>query len=75
MRIIAWLIMIIPGIIAGIGIKWMRDTFFGVLNNYFPFLWLQFTVGLLAFLFGMTFIGSFIYHREKKRKQKRNMNH
>lgn len=67
MRLIAWLILIVPGVIAGVGIKWMRDAFFDQLAGYFPYLWIQFVVGLFAFLFGITFIGGFIFHRERKK--------
>ncbi|HEX7065005.1 MAG TPA: DUF2627 domain-containing protein [Bacillales bacterium] len=65
MRVIAWLILILPGIVAGIGIKWMRDAFFD--QQYFPYLWMQFIAGLFAFALGMFFIGGFIFYRERKK--------
>lgn len=67
MRTIAWLMLIIPGIIAGVGIKWMRDAFFDQQEALFPFLWMQFIAGLVAFALGMLFIGGFILHRERKK--------
>lgn len=67
MRIIAWLLLLIPGFIAGVGIKWMRDAFFDQTADFFPFLWMQFASGLLAFAFGIVFIGGFIKHRERKK--------
>lgn len=45
-RIIALILLLIPGILAGYGIKLMRDMLFGILNNPFPYLWLQFISGL-----------------------------
>ncbi|HET7627487.1 MAG TPA: DUF2627 domain-containing protein [Bacillales bacterium] len=71
MRLIAWLILIIPGLLAGYGIKWMRDTFFNELSAIFPYLWVQFLCGSAAFLFGMSFIGGFLMFREKKKRQNR----
>lgn len=67
MRIIAWLILLIPGFIAAVGIKWMRDTFFDESASFFPYLWMQFIAGVLAFALGLLFIGGFILHRERKK--------
>lgn len=70
-RITALLILVIPGAIAAYGIKLMRDMVFGITN--FPFssslLWLQFLVGLLAFLVGVAFIAGFILYRDRKRNR------
>lgn len=68
MRIVAWLIMLVPGFIAGVGIKWMRDAFFNHLDRIFPYLWLQFLTGLIAFGLGLWFIGGFIRYRERKKR-------
>jgi polyferredoxin len=68
-RMIALIILLIPGILAVLGIKWMRDTFFGILHPLIPFLWLQFLLGLLLFLIGLGFIGGFILHRDRKRNK------
>ncbi|MDQ0213812.1 hypothetical protein J2S13_000206 [Oikeobacillus pervagus] len=72
-RLIALLILVIPGIMAGLGIKLMRDMLFGILQAPFPYLWLQFMIGLLLFLGGLGFIGGFIFRRDQKnnRVQKR----
>lgn len=64
-RFIALIILLIPGVIAGIGIKFMRDTVFHML--YFPSAILQFTIGLILFFAGLAFIGGFIFHRDRKR--------
>lgn len=70
-RLIALLILVIPGVIAGYGIKMMRDMVFGITIGPFTpsFLWLQFLIGLLLFIGGVAFIGGFILHRDRKRKR------
>lgn len=72
MRVIAWMILIVPGVIAVIGIKFMRDTFFGI-PDALPYLWLQFLVGLLAFCFGIVFIGGFIFNHQRKRNERKKL--
>ncbi|MBO1004315.1 DUF2627 domain-containing protein [Pseudogracilibacillus auburnensis] len=67
-RIIATIILFIPGIIGAFGIKLMRDALFA---DVYPILvneGIQFFVGLIMFLGGLAFIGGFIYHRDKKRQ-------
>ncbi|RWR15073.1 DUF2627 domain-containing protein [Siminovitchia fortis] len=68
-RIIALLLLVLPGLLAGYGIKLMRDMLFGVLQRPFPYLWMQFLGGLLFFLIGLGFIGGFILHRDRKRNK------
>lgn len=65
-RFIALMILIIPIIIAGYGIKLMRDTIFQLLNSPYPNLSLQFLIGFLLFLAGLSFIGGFIFYRDRK---------
>ncbi|SEB13057.1 Protein of unknown function [Thalassobacillus cyri] len=69
MRLIALLILVIPGIIATLGIKLIRDTLFGILHPIFFHISIQFIFGVLFLLGGIAFIGGFIRHRDKKRKQ------
>lgn len=73
-RIIALLILVIPGIIAAYGIKMMRDMVFGITIRPFTssLLWLQFISGLLLFLAGLAFIGGFILHRDRKKNKVQN---
>ena len=71
-RIIALLILLIPGILAGYGIKLMRDMIFGILQSPFPSLFLQFSVGPLLFLIGLGFVAGFILHRDRKRNKVQN---
>jgi hypothetical protein len=65
-RIIALLILVIPGFLAGFGIKLMRDMTFGILQSPIPFLWLQFLLGLILFIGGLAFVAGFIFHRDRK---------
>jgi hypothetical protein len=71
-RFVALLIMLVPGVLAVIGIKLMRDIFFGILHPMFLTLWLQFIVGLLLVGIGITFVGGFILHRDQKRNKVQN---
>jgi len=48
------------------GIKFMRDTLFGKLISPFPFLWLQFVVGVIFFVIGFGFFAGFLLHRDRK---------
>lgn len=68
-RIIALVILLIPGFFAAFGIKLMRDMTFGILQAPIPFLWLQFLIGLFFFIGGFGFVGGFILHRDKKRNK------
>lgn len=68
-RIIALIILLIPGFIAALGIKLMRDMVFGSLQSPFHYLWQQFLVGLILFLLGLGFIAGFILYRDRKRNK------
>ncbi|WP_100404740.1 DUF2627 domain-containing protein [Bacillus solitudinis] len=65
-RFIALMILLIPAILAGYGIKLMRDTIFQLLNSPYPSLVLQFLAGFIFFLAGLSFIGGFIFYRDRK---------
>ncbi|AZB43491.1 DUF2627 domain-containing protein [Bacillus sp. FJAT-42376] len=65
-RIIALTIMLIPGIMAAYGIKLMRDLFFGILQPPIPSLLLQFFIGVLLFIGGLSFVAGFIFYRDRK---------
>lgn len=66
-RFIALLTLLIPGLIATLGIKLMRDTLFGILHPIYIHLVIQFVAGLLFFIAGLAFVGGFILHRDRKR--------
>ena len=68
-RIIALLILVIPGFLAGVGIKLMRDMLFGILQPPFPALWMQFIAGLLLFIGGLGFVAGFIFRRDRKQNK------
>ncbi|GIN55729.1 DUF2627 domain-containing protein [Lederbergia ruris] len=68
-RIVALILLVIPGILAGYGIKLMRDMLFGILQKPFPFLWLQFLSGAVFFVIGLGFIAGFVLHRDRKRNK------
>lgn len=68
-RIIALIIVLIPGILAVYGIKLMRDMVFNIAHPLFPALWMQFLAGLFLFFIGLWFVGGFIFYRDKKRKR------
>lgn len=66
-RFVAFIIMLIPGLMAAGGIKLMRDTLFGKIISPFPFLWLQFVAGILFFLIGFGFFAGFLLYRDRKK--------
>ncbi|GGA68004.1 DUF2627 domain-containing protein [Ornithinibacillus halotolerans] len=68
-RLVAVLIIFIPGVIAAIGIKLMRDTLFDDFHPIFFHTGIQFTVGLILFLAGLAFLGGFIIHRDRKNQK------
>ncbi|MCA1058185.1 DUF2627 domain-containing protein [Rossellomorea aquimaris] len=68
-RLIALIIMLIPGAFAALGIKLMRDMLFGILQPPIPYLWLQFIIGLIFFICGLGFIAGFVLHRDRKRNK------
>lgn len=69
LKIIALIILVIPGIIAGVGIKLMRDSMFGIVIDPFTYTALQFFVGLVMTVFGIWFIGGYLLYRERKNKR------
>lgn len=69
-KLVALLIMVIPAIIAGFGIKIMRD----VLYLYFDpeinmFLWGRFLLGFIMFAIPVAFIAGFVLHHDRKRNR------
>lgn len=68
-RIIALLILVIPGFLAALGIKLMRDMTFGILQAPIPKLWMQFLIGLLLFIGGLSFVAGFVFHRDRNKNK------
>ncbi|AST92435.1 DUF2627 domain-containing protein [Sutcliffiella cohnii] len=71
-RIIALTILVLPALLAVLGIKLMRDMIFGVLHAPIPSLLLQFVVGLLFLGIGLWFVAGFIFYRDRKRNKVQN---
>ncbi|MDY0408391.1 DUF2627 family protein [Virgibacillus soli] len=69
-RIIAFMLLLIPGVLSAIGIKLMRDTLFDEYVKIFINPTIQFIIGFIIFVGGLAFIGGFIFHRDKKQQQK-----
>lgn len=67
-RILAIVIMCIPGAGAVYSWKWMRD----LIHNYLAgqsFAWLPFLGCLVLFLVSIAFLGGFIFYHDKKRNR------
>ncbi|AWM17550.1 DUF2627 domain-containing protein [Bacillus inaquosorum] len=68
-RLLALLILVLPGAISALGIKLMRDTLFGHTIKPFAALWLQGLSGFIFFAFGLYVLAGFILYRDRKRNQ------
>ncbi|MFC0014764.1 MULTISPECIES: DUF2627 family protein [Allobacillus] len=68
-RLIALIILLIPGILAAYGIKLLRDSFFGEVAPIFINVMIQFGAGILFIIIGIGFIGGFIYRRDQKKNK------
>ncbi len=65
-RTLAFLVLLIPGLMAAGGIKLIRDTIFGILIGPIPFLGLQFILGIILLVLGLGFFAGFLLHRDRK---------
>ena len=65
-RMLAFLVLLIPGLMAAGGIKLIRDTVFGKLIGPIPFLGLQFILGIVMLVIGLGFFAGFLLHRDRK---------
>ena len=86
-RLAAFIVLLIPGLIAAGGIKLMRDSIFGLpifsadegerASAVAPLLpyWLQFLIGLIMLVLSLGFFAGFLLRRDQKngRVQKRFM--
>ncbi|MFC4712024.1 DUF2627 domain-containing protein [Planococcus dechangensis] len=66
-RLIAFIILLIPGIMAAYGIKLMRDTLFNKLLEPYPALWMQFTLGMFFTVISIGFFAGFLLNRDRKK--------
>jgi uncharacterized membrane protein len=65
-RLLAFIVLLIPGLMAAGGIKLIRDTVFGKLIEPIPFLWLQLIIGVILLIVGLGFFAGFLLHRDRK---------
>lgn len=68
-KVLALVVLVVPGVLAAVGVKYMRDSMFGIVNEPFTLTVVQFIIGLLMAVFGIWFIGGYILNREKKNKR------
>ncbi|RPF55679.1 DUF2627 domain-containing protein [Aquisalibacillus elongatus] len=68
-RLIAFIILLIPGIVAVYGIKLIRDSFFGILDSIYPNVFLQLFFGFVFVVLGIGFIGGYLLHRDRKKNK------
>jgi hypothetical protein len=69
-RLVAALLLVIPGIAATYGFLAMKDALFALLgseDSLHSFPWGKFLIGLLLFALGAGFIGGWIFFRDRKR--------
>ncbi|OYD09808.1 DUF2627 family protein [Paludifilum halophilum] len=64
-RILAILLLCIPGALGIYGWTLMRDVFFEYLAGQ-GFSWIPFLAGGILLLFGLFFIGGFLFYRDEK---------
>lgn len=65
-RLLAFIVLLIPGIMAAGGIKLIRDTIFGNLIGPIPYLWLQLLIGIILLVIGIGFFAGFLLNRDRK---------
>ncbi|GAA0351144.1 DUF2627 domain-containing protein [Bacillus horti] len=67
-RLVALLILVIPGALGMYGVKLLRDALFSTFDPETGFRWGIFIAGLLLFVLGILFIAGFIFYSDKKKK-------
>lgn len=66
-RLLAVLIIVIPGFGATYGWILMKNTLFASFQPNVPFQWLPFLLGFVLFVIGVAFIAGWIFFRDRKR--------
>ena len=69
-RIIAVLLLVIPGVMATYGFMLAKNALFDYIgkgDSPVGFAWSLFLLGLLLFLLGVGFIGGWVFFRDRKR--------
>ena len=65
-KLIAVILLVIPGLLATYGFLLVKNALFDALGNE-PLPWLRLLLGLLLFAGGVGFIGGWIFNRDRKR--------
>ncbi|MBE3596514.1 MAG: DUF2627 family protein [Hydrogenibacillus sp.] len=65
-RTLALIVLAAVGLVAAVGVDWMKDAFFSAISGI-GFSWARAVLGLLFFLFGLAFLGGFIFYRDAKK--------
>lgn len=68
-KLIALLILVIPGFLSMYGWKLMRDAFMAKFDPELGFQTLPFVSGLFLFIFGLVFVGGYIFYSDKKKRR------
>lgn len=66
-RLIAILIIVIPGVAGTYGWILMKEAIIASLGPNIDFSWVRFLLGLVLFIFGVAFIGGWMLFRDRKR--------
>lgn len=66
-RFMAALLLVIPGIVAAYGFLAMKDAFFHQFEPGDHFRWGKFILGFILFGAGTSFVGGWIFFRDRKR--------
>jgi len=66
-RMLAFVVIVTPIVLAVIGIKLIRDTLFFIHSFGFNSLGLQLVTGIISLAIGFYLVGSFVLYRDRKR--------
>jgi hypothetical protein len=66
-KLIAVLLLVVPGLLATYGFLAMKDAIFAQFDSGLGFLWGKFVIGFICFAAGTAFIGGWTFYRDRKR--------
>ncbi|MFD0943625.1 DUF2627 domain-containing protein [Savagea faecisuis] len=66
-RLLAVIVLLIPGIAAAYGIKMMRDSLFGIPVAFMTNMTFQFIFGFVLMVLGVGFFGGFLLRRDQRK--------
>lgn len=67
MRLVSWSILIGIFLVSGYGLNLIRIAVMDKVADPSAVIWGRVLIGLVLMLGGLSFLGGFVYHREKKR--------